>query len=459
MARVKDLWFSEVVVRGPDGKAVKGPDGRAVKERRKTAKHPDNGGSKAAKRWLACWTDPDGKEDTQAFHKKTDAKAHGERMEADAERGEYIARKAGNELFGDLATKLLRLRKVGGSTRQKYERTYRNQVEAAFAHRKVRVIKPSDVLEWLNSPAMKLSESVRVTAFMIVCGVFDLAVADGLRRDNPARSPIITPPREELAERTPWNAAQVWLVHDEHPEPYRPIVACGAWAGMRQGEALALADTDIDYDAMKIHIRRQLELVGRTWVFKLPKEGRTRTVPMPRGLAAIFQAHVAAYSPRPYELPWMEEDGEFADAPHTCNLLFRWHGDDPRVHGKHIKFQLYNSGVWKPALVRAGIIIPPPDGPDAQPATRYFGSAHGNGTHILRHFYSTTLQDAGVSLAGVMEFMGHSMKGRRLPTTLGVYGHVTDETYEQARQAVDKALFRPRPVRSGGTVAELRAAQ
>ena len=50
-----------------------------------------------------------------------------------------------------------------------------------------------------------------------------------------------------------------------------------------------------------------------------------------------------------------------------------------------------------------------------------------------------------------MEFMGHSMKGRRLPTALGVYGHVTDETYEQARQAIDKALFRPRPVRCGGT--------
>jgi len=55
--------------------------------------------------------------------------------------------------------------------------------------------------------------------------------------------------------------------------------------------------------------------------------------------------------------------------------------------------------------------------------------------HILRHFYSTTLQDAGVSPIGVTEFMGHSIDA--LPVTFRVYGHVTDETFEQARRAVD----------------------
>jgi hypothetical protein len=57
-----------------------------------------------------------------------------------------------------------------------------------------------------------------------------------------------------------------------------------------------------------------------------------------------------------------------------------------------------------------------------------------------------------------MEFMGHSKKG--LPVTLGVYGHVTEETFEQAREAIDRTLFRLRPVAEpGGTVTELRAAQ
>jgi hypothetical protein len=53
-------------------------------------------------------------------------------------------------------------------------------------------------------------------------------------------------------------------------------------------------------------------------------------------------------------------------------------------------------------------------------------------------------------------FMGHSVKS--LPVTFRVYGHLTEETYEQARQAIDRTLFRVRPV-SSGTVTELRAAQ
>jgi hypothetical protein len=72
----------------------------------------------------------------------------------------------------------------------------------------------------------------------------------------------------------------------------------------------------------------------------------------------------------------------------------------------------------------------------------------------LRHFYSTTLQDAGVSPVAVTEFLGHSKKA--LPVTFRVYGHVTEETFDQARQAVDSTLFRLRPVESGGTVTELR---
>ena len=453
MARVKDLWFSEVPVKGPDGKTVKGPDGRAIRERRRTSKHPDNGGSKNAKRWLACWTNPDGQEDTRAFHKKTDAKAHGEKMEADVERGEYIDPDAGKEKFGPLAKKHLRLRGVGGKSRETYGSVYRNQVEPTFAHRPVRAIKPSEVLEWLRSPGIsKLSGSSQLTAFLIVRGTLDLAVADGMRRDNPARSPIITPPRAEPRRREPWPTERVWKVHDEIPEYYRPLMLCEAGLGARQGEAVALAEEDFDFEAEKVRIRRQIECVEGTWVFKLPKEEKERTAPLPRGLAAIIKAHIKAHPPRLYELPWMDEHGVLADEPRAFRILFRWQGNDPRTRGKHVKGTRYNDVVWKPALIRAGVIEPKPG---RKAGTRYEGSSDGNGGHILRHFYSTTLQDAGISPIGVTEFMGHSAGA--LPVTFRVYGHVTDETFEHGRQAIDKTLFRLRPVSAGGTVAELRA--
>jgi hypothetical protein len=48
---------------------------------------------------------------------------------------------------------------------------------------------------------------------------------------------------------------------------------------------------------------------------------------------------------------------------------------------------------------------------------------------------------------------------KSLPVTFRVYGHVTEDTFHLARDAIDWTLLRIRPVKSGGTVAELRTAQ
>jgi hypothetical protein len=55
------------------------------------------------------------------------------------------------------------------------------------------------------------------------------------------------------------------------------------------------------------------------------------------------------------------------------------------------------------------------------------------------------------------EFMGHSVGARTI--TISVYGHVTEETFEKGRDAVDQRLFKLRPVPSGDTVRKLRHAQ
>lgn len=61
MARVKDLWTT----------------GGGEKTRR----HPDNGGSKSAKRWLAVW-DEDGRDRGKAFWKKSDAEDYLEHIDS-----------------------------------------------------------------------------------------------------------------------------------------------------------------------------------------------------------------------------------------------------------------------------------------------------------------------------------------------------------------------------------------
>lgn len=423
--------------------------------RRKTARHPDRGGNKDARRWLAIWLDPDGKEKSKAFATQDAAKKYAAKMEADAERGEYVDPRAGLEKVGTLAAKYIRLRDIGASSRRLYEAALRNHVVPAFGDRPVRSVRPSEIADWLTGPMAELSGSARSRAYLILRGAFGIAVADGLRRDNPAVSETVARPRQGETGREPWDAATVHRVIDAHPAEYRALVTAEAGLGLRQGEACGLAAEDIDFEAGKVTVRRQLSHQGKRWVFKAPKGGRERTVPLSRGMAAALAAHIAAYPPQPYALPWMDEAGKLR-GERICSLLFRWHGDDTRTAGRHVQAGSYDRLVWKPALVRAGLI--PEPGRDARKRLAY-AAAPMDGQHAARHFFSVTLQDGGVSLAGVMDFMGHSRRGKVV--TVSVYGHVTEETYAQARAAIDRELFRLRPVEPGssGTVTELRPAR
>ena len=465
--RVRDLWFAEAPVRDTGGQPVHGADGRVVMQKRKTARHPENGGSEKARRWLAIWNDPDGNEKTRAFEKQADARAYAKKMESDALRGEYIDPKAGKGSFGELALRGLNLRKVGGASRERYDSVFRNHVEPRFGKRPVKAISVSEIAGWLRGPLSELSESMQETAYMIVNGTLELAVADNLRKDNPARAKIVRDlvPHPEPGPRDVWPAATVWRIRDEHPEPYRALVDCAAGLGLRRGCAFALAEDDFDFAARKVRVRRQLAYVGGQWVFKMPKGEKERTVPLPRGVAASVAAHMAKYPPVSCTLPWMDKEGRLRGQV-TVKLIFVWHGggrdlDRPpslraKTYGKPIAAPSYEQGVWKPALSRAGII--PPPGKNAKGSRRYgTGGVTGAGMHILRHFYETALDEGGVSLAGQMEFLGHSRKGKVI--TIAVYSHVTEDTFETARQAVDSRLFRLRPVESSGTVTEFRSAQ
>lgn len=431
MARVRDLWHSE----------VKDPKDPTKKIRKKTTRHPENGGSKNAKRWLAIWITPEGKEDTKAFRIKDAAIRHARKQEEDIERGEYISPELGNELFGSLALSWLKLRAIGGSSMDRYEQTHRKHVGPTFDHREIKAVKPTEVLAWLRALEKTHGSSTLVIAYLIVCGAFDLAVADGRIKENPARSPIVPRPLADPAHRQLWPVEQAWAVIDAHPAEYRQIPKIAAGLGLRENEALALAEEDFDFDLKRVHIRRQLALIGNRWYFKLPKGGKERVMPLPDGVAQAVKEQIQARSPRSYSLPWMREDGQIADNEHTCKLLFRWQGKDPRTHDQHIRMGSYNVVVWKPALAKAGVIPMPPEGKKGGTARRYQASPQ-DGMHALRHLYSALLQGAGVPLIAVMEFLGHSRKsGRRVPLAIGVYGHVTDEMFDSVRNAIDQRLF------------------
>lgn len=117
-------------------------------------------------------------------------------------------------------------------------------------------------------------------------------------------------------------------------------------------------------------------------------------------------------------LPWRELDGR----PATADLLLTTR------ERKAVNRNYFNSHIWKPALIKAGV----------EP-TRV------NGMHALRHHFASTLLDAGESIVAVSKYLGHADPG----FTLRTYTHVMKSSESRTRQAVDDAFSRYITVASG----------
>ncbi len=122
--------------------------------KKKTHRHPDNGGNKRAKRWLGSYDDPDGNEVSKAFRTRAAADKWGKAREAEVERGEWIDPRAGKTLVRAEGQKWLRLRRGGYGTRARYTSVWHNHVEPAFGERPVKSIKPSELAEYFQGLAL-----------------------------------------------------------------------------------------------------------------------------------------------------------------------------------------------------------------------------------------------------------------------------------------------------------------
>jgi integrase len=397
--------------------------------------HNDRWGK--GKRWLACWTDPGGKETSRAFRTQAAANAHWKRMETDRERGEYYDPVAGKALFGDFGKRWLGSRIVDPSTMLRYETAYRLHVAPAFTHRQVGAIKPSHIQAWVKDLSTRLGPSTVITAALVLQGILDLAVADDAIKKNPVKSPVVHVPGHQASDIVVWDDQIVAAVIEAHPDELRAIPELAASLGMREGELYGLGEEDFDLDGQKVlRVRRQIKRIGRDFVFALPKNDRERIIPLSDWDIQVIKGHIGRYPPRLYTLPWESPDGK----PHTCRLIFRWPADD-----QHVKSRSYSETVWKPALVQAGI-IPRPE-KDKRSRPRYV-TTRKEGIHQLRHYFASVMLAGGVSVKELAEYLGHADPG----FTLRVYAHLLPSSHDRARIVIDDH-FRSFGRNSHGTAA------
>jgi integrase len=277
----------------------------------------------------------------------------------------------------------------------------------------------------------------RVLAFIVTHGSLELAVDDGRIKQNPAKAKTVKVPVLKSGRIVAWGDETVRLVVEAHPPQYRAIPVIGAATGLRQGELFGLAAEDIDFDAMEIHVRRQVKKLGSSYVFALPKNDQERTVPMSDGAAEVLRQHMEAIEPHPVTLPWEKPDGD----PVAAKLLFRWRS------GLQIPARSYNERVWKPALVAAEVIPPPARNPRGAP--EYLASRE-DGMHALRHYYASVTLADGVNIRELATYLGHGDPGY----TLRLYTHMLPSSHQRARKAIDSRLRSVFAFASDGAVTE-----
>ena len=231
----------------------------------------------------------------------------------------------------------------------------------------------------------------------------DHATRSGRIRSNPARG--LGLPRPQRRDYVYLTHGQVLALAAEAGRG-RLLILLLACTGLRWGEATALRVRDIDLDRRRVDVRRAFSDVGGRVILGTPKSHQSRTVPLPRFLAAELAAAVA---------------GKHAD-----QLVFTAPG------GSVLRLPNWRRSVFMPARRRAGL------------SDRFR-------VHDLRHTAASLMSfQAGYPPKMLQEIMGHAS----ITTTLGLYGHLypgemdryADRLNEAAGMtdaADDAAIMRP----------------
>jgi integrase len=365
------------------------------------------------RRYRVRYTAPDGSERSKSFadREKRSAEAFLVSVESDKLRGSYIDPRAGRITFKEYADSYVASRTYDESTREATESRLRVHVHPTLGARELGSLRPNHIREWDRAlQERNLAPTYRRVLFANVSAILSAAVDDERIARNPCRAASVRAPRPVSHRIEPWTVETVLAVRAAVVHRYRIAVALGAGCGLRQGEIFGLAVEDVDFLRGMVHIRRQVKIVRNRLIFGPPKGRKVRVVPLPESVAFDLAAHIEAFPPVDVELPWETPSGALETARPV--LYSREH--------KALNRNYINSLIWKPALEAAGV----------EPT-------RANGMHALRHFYASTLLDAGESIKAVSEYLGHADAG----FTLRTYTHLMPNSEERTRKAVDRVLL------------------
>jgi integrase len=373
--------------------------------------------------YRANWREPSGRQRAKTFPSKREAAVYLAEIGASLNRGTYISPTAGKTKFGPYAKQWLAARNVERTTADKDMRVMNNHVLPRWETVPLSKIDHSAVQAWVSSLGARLAPATVGQCFRMASNVLRCAVRDRLIGLNPCDGVRLPKQRKRDTDNQVLTRAEVARLLPMIPDRYRALVALSAGTGLRWGECLGLRWDCIDLKAHVVKVVRvATEVNGHVQVKPYPKSraGR-RNVPMPTFLVEILIKHRQYYANGP------------AGEVFTNSV------------GGPLRRSMFRSRVWRPALVRAGLlgkVIEHESGFRAErqdssgvfrseefasqrDAVRHVARTAAGGVrfHDLRHSYATWLVSSGVPVNDVQQVMGHE----RASTTLDLYTHMSQD--------------------------------
>lgn len=385
--------------------------------------------------YRANWRDPAGRQKAKTFATKKEASAFLAETESALNRGTYLDPKAGKKRFGEFAKVWQASRHVEQRTSERTDSVMRIHVLPQWSQWPLAKIEHTEVQVWINRLSEKLSPASVAKCFGALSMVLNAAVRARLIPINPCEGTNLPSTHKPQRPATAISRAQFDRLLATVETRYRALVALAAGAGLRWGECLGLTWAAIDLDRATLRVVQVVIESGGVRTIKPTPKSRAgvRTVPMPDFLVAeLRKLYAEKGSPDAAELVFVVRTGH---AP--LRSTFRRH-------------------VWRPALVRAGLLgsvaetsperwraaWPTTAGAAAEAvfATERSAVEHvaehaagGLRFHDLRHSYATWLVSDGLPVNVVQRVMGHESAS----TTLNLYTHAPNTFHDRVREVFD----------------------
>jgi integrase len=366
-----------------------------------------------AKRFVACYRDPEGRQrsaGTYPSHRAALRAAN--REEAKVREGAWHDHSRGHLTFADyVAAVWLPSKHVETSTLAAYRSYLDKHFLPTFGKVAMGKILPSHVQRWvIDATEVGLSSASVRKYHTMLSSIFERAFRDRVVTFNPCEHTEL--PKVIKKKARTLTPAEYDAILAALPAQHRLMVETAINTGLRWGELIALKPRHLDLETGRltveetiVEISRKNSPTGQRMITKpYPKDNEPRMLGLPPDL--LVQLH-----------EWITDRRRGPG-----DLMF------PTREGTPISRNTFRTRVWRPAVTASGLDF------DVR-------------VHDLRHAHASWLLAGGSDLKSVMDRMGHAQI-----TTTQKYLHALPDADAKNLTALDRIRssgLRPRPDPAG----------